>query len=261
MSNISWQPIDTIEAIVFDCDGTLSTLEGIDEIARHKGIGHQIESLTAHAMTHAGISPEFYSERLSIVRPTLEQTQALGLQYYQNRVEDISHVIETLMRLNKTVYIVSAGMYQAVAHFGNLLTIPMENIHAIHIHFDEEGQYHDFDRGSPLVNRTGKRDYIMELKKKHKTLLHVGDGLNDHVVYDLVTRFVGFGGAFFRENIAAACEYYIKSPSMAPLLPLALTQEESLLLTAKDQTIYEKGLSYLRNQHVIINPQMTGVVL
>jgi hypothetical protein len=60
-----------------------------------------------------------------------------------------------------------------------------------------------------------------------------------------VTRFIGYGGAFFRENIAQACQYYIVASSMAPLIPLCLTAEEILQLPADQLKFYHHGLSLL----------------
>ena len=93
----------------------------------------------------------------------------------------------------------------------------------MNIHFDEQGHYRDFDRTSPLIHNQGKRIIVEQLKKQHANLLYLGDGLNDLAVRDLVTRFVGYGGWYYRQNIADQCEFYIKSPSLLALLPLALT--------------------------------------
>ena len=38
----TWQLDHPINAIVFDCDGTLSIIEGIDELARNNGVGDAV---------------------------------------------------------------------------------------------------------------------------------------------------------------------------------------------------------------------------
>lgn len=253
MATLNWQLQSPIEAFVFDCDGTLSVLEGIDELARSNGVGDTVEALTSHAMTNVGMSPEFYQKRLELVKPRFEQVVALGREYYKQQVPHVSDVIKTLLRLGKTVYIVSAGLQQSVEFFGGLLDVPRKNIFAVNIHFDENGKYVNFDQASPLVKRDGKQTFINELKKRHSRIAHIGDGLNDHVVYDLVTRFIGFGGVFYRENIAANCEFYIKSTSMSPLLPLGLTHQEFDLLTIEEKELYHQGLGAIHEQEVVFN--------
>lgn len=252
MTTYNWQPTTPIDAFVFDCDGTLSVLEGIDELARSNGVGAAVESLTENAMSKLGMSPELYQARLDLVKPSLNQVITAGQTYYDRQVPQVSGVIQLLSRLNKAIYIVSAGLYPSVQLFGELLQIPSKNIYAVNIEFDTDGKYRDFDRTSPLTISKGKRDIINELKKRHRNIVHIGDGLNDYVVYDLVTRFIGFGGVFYRENIAAACEYYIKAMSMAPLLPLTLTKDEYEQLAINEKELYQQGLSAIKENLVII---------
>ncbi len=243
--NITTLPI---EAIVFDCDGTLSYIEGIDELAKANKVAEPVVELTAAAMGQSGLNPELYNHRLNLVKPNLDQMTSLGNLYFQHRVMDILPVIQILKTLRKSIYIISAGLYPAVQHFGALLGIEAENIFAVNIHFDAKGHYLDFDRNSPLIYSDGKRTIIQKLKLIHNQIIHIGDGLNDYVVHDLVTRFIGYGGAFYRENIAQRCHYYISIPSMAPLLPLCLTAEELIGLTPSELTYYQKGLDYLNKK-------------
>lgn len=241
MSSFPWQPSTCFSTILFDCDGTLSTIEGIDTLADSYGVGTEVQELTAEAMGTLGMNHEIYHERLNIVKPTQDQVINLGHLYYVNRMPEISEVIHLLQRLNKTIYIISAGLYPAVKIFGELLKVPKKNIIAVDIQFDIEGNYQNFDHHSPLVNSMGKREIIASMGLRQSVL--VGDGLNDLVAKDVVTRFIGFGGKFYRQNIEANCEYYIKTPSMSALLPLVLTQEEYQSLKGADKKLYESGLN------------------
>lgn len=250
MKTLNWQLQNPIQACVFDCDGTLSKIEGIDELAKMNGVSDTIKSLTNKAMSKSGINPHLYQERLHLVSPTLEQVIALGQQYFLHQVEDAAHVIQILKRLNKQIYIVSAGLYPAIKIFAELLQIPTTNIFAVQIQFDEQGNYLDHERTSPLINNNGKCEIVNLLKQRHEGIIHIGDGLNDIVTYDLVTRFIGFGGAYYRENIAARCEYYVRAPTFAPLLPLMLTQEEYQYLLEDEKRIYQKGLAAIEEENL-----------
>src|SRR3990167_8618631 len=246
----NWQIKTPINAIVFDCDGTLSALEGINELAKYNHVSDKVEKLTAIAMGHSGINQTIYQERLNLVSPMREHVYALGEAYFSHRVPDVLPVIQLLKRLNKNIYVVSAGLYPAVVKFAERLLIPKENVFAIEIEFDETGHYMAFDQTSPLLKHDGKRDIIKHLKTLHEEIVHVGDGLNDIVTYDLVTRFIGFGGIFYRENIEKQCKYYIQSPSMTPLLPFILTAEEHHMLTAHEQILFNQGLENI-SQYMI----------
>ncbi len=252
MTTPTWQLETPLEALIFDCDGTLSTIEGIDELALNKGLGKQVASLTAEAMDKSGMNPALYKQRLDWVKPTQEQVLALGMSYYTHRIFNLDLLIATLRRFHKTLYIVSSGLAPAVTIFGQLLKIPRANIFAVDIEFDDQGHFLDFDHHSPLVTREGKRLIVSQLKMKHREMAYIGDGINDCVTADLVSRFIGYGGAFYRENIAALCNYYIKTVSLAPLLPLTLTATEYEHLLPEEKTFYAEGLQAIEAQEVKI---------
>ena len=253
MSLPIWQLKTPLDALVFDCDGTLSAMEGIDELAKKNGCAVQVEALTAEAMTLTGINLEMYQKRLDLVRPSEEQVLAIGMEYFNQRVPDVMAVLEVFKRLKKPIYIVSAGLYPAVAIFSQFLKIPRDHVFAVNITFNAQGQFAFFDTTSPLVQRNGKRLFITDLKTKHPRLGFIGDGLNDLAASDLVTRFVGFGGTYYRENIATQCEFYIKVLAMAPLLPLVLTEEERLLLTPVEQSLYQVGMKAIVEKEVLVS--------
>lgn len=252
MAANSWQLNKPISAIVFDCDGTLSSIEGIDFLAKNNGVGEAVKSLTSAAMGQTGLNPVLYQERLDLVFPRREQVYALGHQYFAHRVPDICDVINLFKRLNKSVYLVSAGVNPAVKMFGEMLQIPPENVFAVDLRFDQQGNFLDFERSSPLVNNDGKRSIVEQLKAQHKDIIHIGDGLNDVVTLDLVTRFIGYGGVAYRKNIAELCKYYINTLSFASLLPLALTHDEAAALLPEEQALYQRGLTAIQEGKVQI---------
>lgn len=240
---LSWQLQTPIDSVIFDCDGTLSTIEGIDELAKLNGVGDIVKSLTSEAMGTTGLNASLYQKRLELVYPTATQVSTLAQQYYAHRVPHIEAIIQLLNRLNKSVYLVSAGLSPAVSAFGDMLQIPRDNIFAVDIAFDRDGRYLDFERSSPLVQHDGKRQVVRNIKAQHQHILYVGDGMNDYAVYDMVTRFVGYGGAYYRENIAARCQFYITGASLLTLLPLALTHHEYQCLAPIDQSLYQQGVA------------------
>lgn len=250
MTTSSWQLQIPISAIVFDCDGTLAAIEGIDELARYNGVYVEVATMTKQAMGKTGINPELYKKRLDLVVPRQEQLEYLSQAYFTHCVPDVQAVIHTLKRLNKSIYIVSAGLTPAIARFGDLLQIPRENIFAVDIYFDQQGNYVDFEHRSPLVNNDGKRQVVKQLQSQHQRIIHIGDGLNDYATHDIVTRFIGYGGIYYRENMAALCDYYIRTASLSPLLPLAITPHEMEYLTRDEKSLYSKGLAAIHANQV-----------
>ena len=78
----NWQLKTALDAIVFDCDGTLSAIEGIDVLADAQGVGAEVKVLTEQAMSKDGITLDLYQKRMELVRPTHKQLMHLGDQYF-----------------------------------------------------------------------------------------------------------------------------------------------------------------------------------
>lgn len=247
-----WQLTDPINAIIFDCDGTLSKIEGIDELATNNNTSHIVQELTQEAMGKTGMNVGIYNKRLEIVNPTQEKILALGENYIKNQNPDAKEVVAIFKALNKPVYIISAGIFQAVNIFAKWLGIDESNVYAVNVFFDNNGHYKGFDEQSPLVARNGKQIFVNDLSQNLSRLGYIGDGLNDYEVYPLVTRFIGYGGAYYRQNIADLCEFYVKSASLAATLPLLLTQEEYHQLDSTHQLLYNKGMASILDQQVQI---------
>ena len=54
--------------IFFDCDSTLTTLEGIDDLAEEIGVSHKIQELTQFAMDGHVSLEDVYQQRLEMIR-------------------------------------------------------------------------------------------------------------------------------------------------------------------------------------------------
>lgn len=73
-------------AVCFDCDSTLSRLEGIDELASRHGRMSEVAGLTEAAMNGSLSIDDVYAKRLSIVRPDREAVAWLGERYVEELV-------------------------------------------------------------------------------------------------------------------------------------------------------------------------------
>jgi len=77
------------DLIFFDCDSTLSTIEGIDELAKLKGKEQRVGLLTQKAMDGDLDLEEVYGKRLKAIRPTRGQLKAIEERYYETLVPDV----------------------------------------------------------------------------------------------------------------------------------------------------------------------------
>lgn len=234
-----------LRAVSFDCDSTLAKIDGIVRLARAKGIEKQIEKMTEALVSKALLSSDLYGERFRLVSPSQSNIEALGATYYTERTKNVAEVISLLSRLGKEIYIVSAGILPAVRNFAAYLGVKKENVYAVDIRYDSSGKYLSFDESSPLPNNTGKRKIIAPLVEKWGTVAHIGDGSNDIVVKDLVTRFIGYGGVSLREEVCSASDFFIYTEDLAQVLPFLLTSEEAMGLKGKSFELYRHGYNSL----------------
>lgn len=253
-----WPPFDHI---FFDCDSTLTRVEGIDVLAESAGKGWRVEVLTRAAMDGELELEEVYGKRLAAVRPTRKQVKAIRQVYKQNVVEDAAEVIAALKALGHQVYIISGGLAEPVREFGLYLGVEAEHIRAVDLRYNAlsgrwwdnrnesivaETQYLQFDEGA-LTLSDGKAEIVRELlgNQPGRSLL-IGDGNSDLLAGRAVDLFVGFGGVISRERVRAEAPAFIHSPSLAPLLALAAGPAtlQELLLTAHER-IAQKAIHHL----------------
>jgi phosphoserine phosphatase len=256
------------ELVFFDCDSTLSQIEGIDELARQKGKFDQIKKLTDAAMDGEIHLQNIYDRRLELLAPTRAEIRQLEQLYRQTVTPDAIAVIDALQYLGKELFIVSGGLLAAVRPFGLWLGIPGPNIRAVDVRYNElSGQWWDYQQDrwgprpdveyldpeqTPLIESHGKADVIQELRQgRSGRAVLVGDGVSDLAARPAVDWVVGFGGVVGRARVAATADVFIKANSLAPLLPLAASaQQQNALVGTPHQTTLDKGLLLIQQGEV-----------
>ncbi|HEX7048667.1 MAG TPA: HAD-IB family phosphatase [Longimicrobiales bacterium] len=207
--------------VIFDCDSTLSTVEGIEELAAaHRA---EVAALTEAAMR--GVIPleEVYAQRLAAARPSRARVEALGRRYIETLVADARETVAVLLAERIDVRILSGGLAPAVLMLARALAIPEDRVAAVDVRFDDAGEYAGYDAGSPLAYAGGKRVVIERWAPELvRPIMMVGDGATDLETRPVVDLFVAFAGVIERPAVTAAAEIVVRSPSLAPILPLAL---------------------------------------
>jgi phosphoserine phosphatase len=228
-----WPPY---KHIFFDCDSTLTTVEGIDVLADLAGKGLRVSILTEAAMNGDLALEDIYAKRLKALKPTRGQIVKIRQIYKQNVVQDTAELIAALQFLGHQVYIISGGLADPVIEFGLYLGVPRENIRAVGVqynaltgswwqHLDERpnaAERYMSHTEDGLTVSDGKAQIVKELlgDQSGRTLL-VGDGVSDLLAGSVVDLFVGFGGVVKRPRVAQESPVFIESESLAPLLALA----------------------------------------
>ena len=200
-----------MKLIVFDCDSTLSKIEGIDELARLRGpeTFTEIENLTNAAMNGEVAIDEIFARRLDIIQPTLEFCKQVG-QLYIEHIEPTA--IETLEKLRQSgwaITIISGGFTQVIEPLAQHLGI--ERIDAVPLKFNPDGSYAGYDHSAPPTRNGGKPEIIAQLKAElnPSQVVMVGDGISDLETHSEVDTFIGFGRYADREKVRAEADYFV----------------------------------------------------
>ena len=247
--------------IFFDCDSTLSTIEGIDVLAETADKKWRVEVLTNAAMNGDLDLGEVYGKRLKAVRPTRHQVHQIKNAYKKTIVEDAAEVIAALQKFGIEVFVISGGLLEPVKEFAISLGVAPDNIRAVDVQYDSlsgewwrqsDGQavrYKTFEDGA-LTITDGKADIVHELladRPQGRSLL-IGDGTSDMMAGRRVDLFVGYGGVIKREKVFDNAPVFLHSASLAPLLSLAIGPRSLSYFDGSDfEPLVKKGHNLIEN--------------
>jgi len=200
-----------MKLIIFDCDSTLSSIEGIDELARAKGpeIFSEVEALTNAAMNGEVPLDQVFARRLEIIRPDLAVCASVE-QLYIDTVEPTAiATLNTLREQGWKIVILSGGFKRLIEPLAAFLEI--DRIEAVPLNLDENGFYVSFDNSYPTTYNGGKPEVIRQLKEEFspEKIIMVGDGVSDLETKSEVDSFIGYGGYTPREKVQAGADHFI----------------------------------------------------
>ncbi|MDR2512636.1 MAG: HAD-IB family phosphatase [Puniceicoccales bacterium] len=206
--------------LFFDCDSTLSSIEGIDELARLRGgeVFNSVERMTREAMDGGVPIEEIFARRLELICPTRAELAAIGRLYVENIEPEAVGALASARAMGWSPVILSGGFRQAILPLAFHLGI--DRVEAVDIFFNGDGSYCDFGRECPTTRAHGKNQVIVSIKAGHdveKTVM-VGDGASDLETLADVDLFVGFGRYIVREKVKAGAGAYIMRLGELPAL-------------------------------------------
>lgn len=206
--------------IIFDCDSTLSAIEGIDELARLRGpqVYAEVEAQTREAMEGRISVESVFGRRLAIIRPRRDDLAAIARRYIEDVEPTALATIAQLKAQGWTPVILSGGFRPIIAPLAAHLGIG--RVEAVDLYFDAAGEYTGYDEQFPTTRSGGKPACITVLRRElspARTVM-VGDGVSDLEAKPVVDQFIGFGRYVERAKVKAGAHAFIKS--LSDLLPL-----------------------------------------
>ncbi len=219
--------------LVFDCDSTLASIEGIDELARSvldvaPKTAHEIAALTERAMNGELDLDRVYARRLELLSPDRAALERLGKLYIEAVLPHAVELVSALCALDKRVAILSGGLRQALLPLARHLGVSEEDTFGVELFFDRQGRYAGFDTENPLARGGGKLLLLRELGRGERRggLALVGDGFSDLEAAVAARRFVAFAGVVSRERVVKAARAVCREPDLAALVPWLLAPDE-----------------------------------
>jgi phosphoserine phosphatase len=151
-----------------------------------------------------------YGERMRVVKPTLPEIRELAKVYVERMASGADETIAELRTHDVEVVMVSGGLREAILPLAGKLGVAEENVYAVSVFFDQQGDYAGFDEASPLTRQSGKRITVGRLDLKGP-ILAVGDGMTDCEMKSVVQGFAAFTGFTRREAVIEQADYIVEN--------------------------------------------------
>jgi phosphoserine phosphatase SerB len=189
--------------IFFDCDSTLSSIEGIDELARAGGPDtfSAVEALTHAAMNGEVPIAEVFPRRMEIIGPDRKTAETVAQLYLDTMTPGAREVISELKSRGWTPVILSGGFAPLIQPLAKELGI--KHVEAVPLFFDDQGDYAGYGRDYPTTRNGGKPEIIRQWQAAmlpERTVM-VGDGVSDLEASSVCDLFVGYGGVVQRQAV------------------------------------------------------------
>lgn len=199
--------------IFFDCDSTLSQIEGIDYLAEISGTQTIVAQMTDLAMTGKNFNLEIYQKRLAHVKVDAATLAQLANAYWLAQTPGAAATIKALTKDGYHCFVLSAGLLSPIKAFATKLGINPENIYAVEFDLASNSIHDPYG----LTSIDGKAHLIAKLKHKYQNrAIMIGDGANDlAATADLL---IGFAGNVKRPEIMDQFDVIVQNKDLREVL-------------------------------------------
>jgi len=197
--------------IFIDCDSTLSTIEGIDELARFQGeaVFKEVVALTDAAMNGEIPLDEVFPRRMEIIRPGQAACARVAALYLATITPGAAEFVAWLKQDGWLPVILSGGFQPLILPLAEALGIA--HVEAVPLYLDADGCYAGYDADYPTTKNLGKNAIIIDWKRAllPERVVMLGDGISDLETQRDVDAFIGFGGVVSRAAVKAGADHWL----------------------------------------------------
>lgn len=198
--------------IFFDLDSTLSKIEGMDEIAKWKGIEDEISEITRKTMAGELDFTESFPSKVATLNASKQELEKLGQRYIETKVDNLHNVLGKLRDLGYQIGIITGNFNPAVDIFAAHLGISKELVFCNELEFDSAGNFKSFNPKQILADSDGKKNQLkllLDEKIIKGQIIYVGDSTSDMKTREVADKFIGFGGVEVREKVKEEAEFFV----------------------------------------------------
>jgi phosphoserine phosphatase len=199
------------DCVCFDVDSTVCIDEAIDELAKFQQVGPLVEAITRNAMGGNMSFRTALQARLNLIRPTCQSLEQYLVQHPSQLTDGVLELIDLLHERKVPVYLITGGFHSIVDPVAKELNIPLKNVFANQLLFNEDGSYAGFDENEMTSDSGGKGRVLEYLRKKYnyQRIIMIGDGATDMEAD--ADGFIGFGGNIVREVVRDSAPWFVNS--------------------------------------------------
>ncbi|KAI7746182.1 hypothetical protein M8C21_016260 [Ambrosia artemisiifolia] len=189
-----------------------SSLGRLDNTLPSKA-GKAVAEWTARAMGGSVPFEEALAARLDLFKPSSSTVQDFLEKRPPRLSPGIMELVQKLKESGKAVYLISGGFRQMINPVASILGVPIENIFANQLLFDNSGEFAGFDVNEPTSRSGGKPSAVELIRKVHgyKTVVMIGDGATDLEARKpgCADLFICYGGVQLREAVSAKADWLV----------------------------------------------------
>lgn len=200
-------------------------IEGIVELAKIHKVEKKVDQLTSCAMEGDLPFDTALDQRLRLINPKESDMKKVSDIYETHIVPDAIEVFRVLRKAGVNISLLSGGFINTMKSLANSLGVPMDQIYANELFFNEDDQFIDFDINNLMSQKGGKGLKIKELLETGKITGQVammGDGATDLEGGQESNLMIGFGGFVQRERVIKEADIFLSESTFAPLILLLL---------------------------------------
>lgn len=149
--------------------------------------------------------------RLNLIQPTRQRLEQFLIRHPSQLTAGIEELIDLLHERKIPVYLITGGFHSIVDPVAEQLNIPLKNVFANQLLFNEDGSYAGFDENEMTSDSGGKGRAIEYLREKfgYQRMIMIGDGATDMEAE--ADGFIGFGGNIVREKVRDSAPWFVNS--------------------------------------------------